>query len=217
MVPVGSRKAEDARASGAASVSLPHTAAGRPGRIVIISASVGAGHDGAAAELAGRLSAAGHPVDRHDFLDLLPFAVGRFINSGYHQLLTHAPWVYQRIYSVTDRAAGTGPIARALLRLAERRTLAVLPADTRAVVATYPGAGQVLGALRRRGRLSVPALTYLTDFSVHPLWVAAGVDAHLAAHAVPADQANALGAARVTVSGPLVSPRFTPADARQRQ
>ncbi|MFD5080470.1 glycosyltransferase [Streptomyces sp. NPDC058371] len=218
MVPVGSRKAEDARASGAASASvLPYPAAGRPGRIVIISASVGAGHDGAATELARRLSAAGHPVDRHDFLDLLPLGVGRFINGGYHQLLTHAPWAYQRIYSVTDRPAGTGPIARALLRLAEQRTLAVLPADTRAVVATYPGASQVLGALRSDGRLSVPALTYLTDFSVHPLWVAAGVDAHLAAHSVPAEQATALGAARVTVSAPVVNPRFAPVDTRHRQ
>src|ERR671928_11751 len=74
----------------------------------------------------------------------------------------------------------------ALVRAAARRTLRALAPDTRAVVSTYPGASQVLGALRRRGRLTVPAFTYLTDFSVHTLWVAPGIDAHLAVHPVPA-------------------------------
>ncbi|AEM82172.1 MGDG synthase family glycosyltransferase [Streptomyces violaceusniger] len=191
--------------------------AGPGGRIVIISASVGAGHDGAAAELADRLCASGYAVDRLDFLDLLPARLGRAISAGYHRILTHAPGAYQRIYAATERAGGSGPGARALLRSAERRTLQALRADTRAVVSTYFGASQVLGALRLRGRLAVPAITYLTDFSVHPLWVAAGVDFHLAAHDIPAAQARARGAARVLATGPVVAPRFKPATDRERQ
>ncbi|AEW97332.1 MULTISPECIES: MGDG synthase family glycosyltransferase [Streptomycetaceae] len=178
------------------------------GRIVIISASVGAGHDGAAGQLARGLAAHGLTVDRHDFLDLLPLRLGRAVRGGYHRLLTHAPWAYQRIYAATERD-GTGRLTEAVLRTARRRTLAVLPPDTRAVVATYPLAGQVLGALRRTGRLTVPVLTYLTDFSVHATWVADGVDTHLAAHPIPAAQAEAHGAARVEVTGPVVDPRFT--------
>jgi UDP-N-acetylglucosamine:LPS N-acetylglucosamine transferase len=104
-----------------------------------------------------------------------------------------------------------------VLQTAERRTLRALPPDTRAVVSTYFGASQVLGALRRSGRLGIPVLTFLTDFSVHPLWVAGGVDVHLAAHPVPAGQARALGAHGVVETGPVVSPRFTPASAPDRQ
>ncbi|MET8243907.1 UDP-N-acetylglucosamine--N-acetylglucosamine transferase [Streptomyces sp. NPDC005202] len=184
---------------------------------MIISASVGAGHDGAAAELARRLSAYGCTVDRLDFLDLLPARLGRLISDGYHRMLTHVPGCYQRIYAATERAGGSGPGVRALLRSAEKRTLQALPPDTRAVVSTYPGASQVLGALRRSGRLTVPAITYLTDFSVHPLWVADGIDLHLAAHAIPAAQARARGAARVVASGPVVDPRFSPATERERE
>lgn len=202
----------------AAGIALPGPRRPGPGgRIVIISASVGAGHDGAAAELARRLGAYGWSVDRLDFLDLLPARLGRAISSGYHRLLTHAPGCYQRIYAATERAGGSGPGALALLRSAERRTLRALPPDTRAVVSTYPGASQVLGALRRSGRLTVPAITYLTDFSVHPLWVAAGVDLHLAAHAIPAAQARACGAARALESGPVVDPRFSPVGDRERR
>ncbi|MEV6483745.1 UDP-N-acetylglucosamine--N-acetylglucosamine transferase [Streptomyces sp. NPDC051576] len=185
-------------------------------RVVIVSASVGAGHDGAATELERRLVAAGLPVDRFDLLDVLPARLGRLVRDGYHRMLVRAPWAYQRIYSSTERAGGGGPVARALLRSAEERLLRALPADTGAVVSTYPGASRVLGSLRLDGRLTVPVLTYLTDFSVHPLWVADGVDVHLALHAVPAAQARAAGARDVRVCGPVADPRFHPVDAAAR-
>ncbi|MCZ4103230.1 UDP-N-acetylglucosamine--N-acetylglucosamine transferase [Streptomyces sp. H39-C1] len=186
-------------------------------RIVIISASVGAGHDGAADQLARRLRSDGFHVDRHDFLDLLPARLGKLLSGGYHRLLTWAPDGYQLIYAITERTGRPGPAVRALLRSAERKTLRTVTPDTVAVVSTYPGASQVLGALRTGGRLTVPALTYLTDFSVHALWIAPGVDRHLAAHPIPAGQARAQGASRVTVTSPVVDSRFAPASAQQRR
>lgn len=188
-----------------------------PERITVISASMGAGHDGAAAELTRHLTAAGFLVDRYDFLDLLPARIGKLLCGAYLRLLTWAPEGYQRIYAATEHDRRPSPAVRALLRGAERRTLAAVTPDTRAVVSTYPGASQVLGALRLRGRLAIPALTYLTDFSVHSLWVAPGIDAHLAAHAIPAAQAHEQGAAGVTVTGPMTDPRFTPADEDERR
>ncbi|MFE3852714.1 glycosyltransferase [Streptomyces griseorubiginosus] len=209
-----------------ASTAPRHTLTGAPppqsaatpgsGRVAIVSASVGAGHDGAAAELARRLTTQGYAVDRLDLLDLLPALLGRTVQEGYHRMLVRAPWAYQRIYSSTERAGGGGPVARALLRTAQDRVLRALPPGTDAVVSTYPGASRVLGNLRLDGRLAVPVLTYLTDFSVHPLWVAPGVDVHLAAHAVPAAQARAAGARDVRVRGPVTDPRFRPCDVRGR-
>ncbi|MFJ8007772.1 MGDG synthase family glycosyltransferase [Streptomyces fagopyri] len=187
------------------------------GRIAIFSASVGAGHDGAAAELARRLTADGFAVDRHDLLDLLPAGLGRAVRTGYHRMLVRAPWAYQRIYSSSERAGGGGPAARALLRAAEHRVLHALHPDTGAVVSTYPGSSQVLGSLRRSGRLAAPVLTYLTDFSVHPLWVAEGVDVHLAAHPVAAVQARAAGARTVRMCGPVTDPRFRPRAGAERE
>ncbi|MEU9096783.1 UDP-N-acetylglucosamine--N-acetylglucosamine transferase [Streptomyces sp. NPDC048361] len=182
-----------------------------------MSASVGAGHDGAADALALRLDAAGFQVDRHDFLDLLPARLGHILRGGYHRLLTRAPAGYQRIYAATERTGSPGPAMRAVLRGAESRLLRAVGPHSRAVISTYPLASQVLGALRRNGRLGIPTLTYLTDFSVHPLWVAPGVDAHLAAHPVPAAQATALGAAAVRVSGPVTGPRFIAVDEGRRR
>ncbi|MET7794728.1 hypothetical protein ABZV25_13245, partial [Micrococcus luteus] len=65
---------------------MPHSDS--PTRITVISASMGAGHDGAATELTRHLTAAGFLVDRHDFLDLLPARIGKLLSGAYLRLLT---------------------------------------------------------------------------------------------------------------------------------
>ena len=61
------------------------------------------------------------------------------------------------------------------------------------------------------GRLDVPAVTYLTDLSVHRLWVHEGVDLHLALHPLPAAEAVRLGAGTTRVVQPVVPARFVEA------
>ncbi len=183
---------------------------GRAQRIVIISAGVGAGHDGAARQLRTRLVDLGYQVSVFDFLDLLPGSIGPLLRSTYHLQLRAAPQTWQWVLGATAHKSSLSAVAAKLARLAEPGVLSTVDAATTAVVSTYPLASQVLGQLREAGRIQSPVITYLTDMSVHPLWVADGVDAHLALDAVPADQATRLGAAGVTVSRPTVSPRFRP-------
>jgi UDP-N-acetylglucosamine:LPS N-acetylglucosamine transferase len=191
--------------------TAPSTASGTaPSRIVIFSASVGAGHDSAAAALADRMTVRGYSVDRHDFLGLMPG--GRVLCGSYKRIITRAPALYQCIYERTERNGRPGAVQRRLLRAAERAVLAAIPADTVVVVATYPLAAQVLGRLRRTGRLAIPVATLFTDFSVHPLWIADGVDLYLAATGATAALARRHGATgRVSAVGPLVDGRFGPA------
>jgi UDP-N-acetylglucosamine:LPS N-acetylglucosamine transferase len=141
---------------------------------------------------------------------------GRAMCGSYKRIISRAPGLYQHIYARTERHGHPGRVQRGLLRGAERAVLAAVPADAVAVVATYPLAAQVLGRLRRSGRLAVPVATLFTDFAVHPLWIADGVDLYLAATDASAAQALAHGAARVRTVGPLVDRRFRPADRRTR-
>jgi UDP-N-acetylglucosamine:LPS N-acetylglucosamine transferase len=184
---------------------------------VVISAAVGAGHDTAARELARRLTARGFQVDHLDLLEQFPCRLGNLINVAYQGMVTRLPWSYQALFSVTDRFAVSAPLVRALLRPMRRRLRRLIPPDTRAVVSTYPFASQVLGPLRRSGRLPAPVITYVTDFSVHPTWVCPGVDVHCAVHPLTGARARELGAADVRVVDPLVADGFRPAsDAAKR-
>ncbi|MGH3379157.1 MAG: MGDG synthase family glycosyltransferase, partial [Actinoallomurus sp.] len=178
--------------------------------ITIVSASVGAGHDGAAAELARRLRESGFSVGCHDFLDLLPASLGRVLRQAYAMQLKAAPQSWGRLFTALERRPGLGAAACGLSGLATRRVARAVVPGSAAVVSTYPLASQVLGRLRRRRLLDPPVITYLTDMSVHPLWVAEGADVHLALHPTAADQARRLGAAGIWICGPAVRPEFRP-------
>jgi UDP-N-acetylglucosamine:LPS N-acetylglucosamine transferase len=99
--------------------------------------------------------------------------------------------------------AATRGVVRAL-GAADAGLLSLAADRPELIVSTHPFASQALGALRAAGRLDVPVATYLTDMSVHPLWVHPSVDLHLALHDLPAAEAGRRGAGRTTVVRPAV-------------
>ncbi|MFI1994959.1 glycosyltransferase [Actinoplanes sp. NPDC020271] len=183
------------------------------GPVVIFSAGIGAGHDGAARELSRRLAERGIPSVRYDFLDMLPAGLGTALRDTYARQLRTAPdrwgWLLDKM-ARPRLSAGAGALSASL---AARRMLAAIEPDTATVVSTYPLASQVLGRLRRSRRLAVPVAAVMTDPSVHPLCVAEGVDLHLAPGRHTAEQIHALNAPVLAVS-PVVDPAFRPAHDR---
>jgi UDP-N-acetylglucosamine:LPS N-acetylglucosamine transferase len=170
---------------------------------------MGAGHDGAARELVRELDAAGYRTTRHDFLQLLGGGTGQALRAVYARQLHVAPGSWGWLLgTLGEHPAWNERVGAVFARVTASRVRALLGPDVTAVLSTYPLASQVLGWLRRSGGLTVPVVTYLTDMSVHPLWVAPGVDLHLALHGVAADEARARGAERVEVVRPAVAPTF---------
>jgi UDP-N-acetylglucosamine:LPS N-acetylglucosamine transferase len=188
--------------------------------VVIISASVGAGHDGAARELERRLRLAGFTVDRHDFLDLLPAGWGDALRGTYARQLRYAPASWEWLLRAAAGPRASAGAAALAAGAASSRMLAAVSTDPVAVVSAYPLATQVLGRLRRTGRLGAPVIAVMTDPSVHPLCVAPGVDLHLAQNARAAQEILTLHGAPAAVVSPVVDPAFRRGhgrhDARQR-
>ncbi|BCJ61469.1 hypothetical protein Jiend_48910 [Micromonospora endophytica] len=131
------------------------------------------------------------------------------VRESYRAMLRWLPWSYDALFTITNRSSLTVRVIRAALRLAARRMLSRLPRGTNLVVTTFPFANQVLGPLRHRGLLDTPVITYVTDFVVHPTWMAPGVDTYCVIHDAARRQAAANGAFDVRVVRPLVSARFT--------
>jgi UDP-N-acetylglucosamine:LPS N-acetylglucosamine transferase len=177
--------------------------------VLVVSGSVGAGHDGAAYELAARLEEAGVEVAVRDFLDAVPRPVARVLREGYVRTVERAPLFFEVFFRGLER--------RGLLWWAEQRvctlgarSVARWAAEFRpdVVVATYPPASQTLGVLRADGRLAVPAVTYLTDPAAHVSWLHPAVDRHLTVTAATAAHGAAAYGMRLEVAGPLVPERF---------
>lgn len=184
-------------------------------RFVILSASMGAGHEAVAAELSRRLTARGHRVETIDILSLLPLGLGPGLRRFYAVVIRRAPWVYGVIYRLffVPRGrirGGTGPVV-APMAAALRRRLEPGPPD--AVVPVFHLAAQVCGRLRARGALRAPSAVLVTDFAVHRQWVHPGNDVHLCPTTRAADAVRRMGGRGVHVVGPVVNPAFvSPAD-----
>jgi UDP-N-acetylglucosamine:LPS N-acetylglucosamine transferase len=187
-------------------------------RILIVSASMGAGHDGAANELRSRLERQGHEVRIVDFLDCCPFGIGWFIRVTYMLQLRVAPWSYDLTYRLWYKLPSTWSF---IVRLdtfvaGKRLRRAITETDADVVVSTYPLSSLVLGNMRKKRWLKVPVITYLTDFAVHPLWVHPHVDVHLATSPYAAATARTRGGDDARSPGPLVGDRFHPAGNEER-
>src|SRR5438270_7941729 len=187
-------------------------------RVLVISASMGGGHDGAGRELVRRLRARGHDAQMVDFLNAFPLRIGFLVRLGYLLELKYAPWSYDATYRLWYRLPFlVGPIGALINILTSRRILRwVGEAEADVVVSTYPMASLVLGGARQRGRLHVPVATFITDFAVHPLWTHPGVDLHLCVHPQAATAAVARVGGAASAPGPLV-PECFHADLPDRQ
>ena len=179
---------------------------------MIVSASMGAGHNGAAYELERRLKARGHDVRVVDYLAMLPFGIGTWLRWSYRFQLDRLPSTYDASYHMFSRRLGRvvrrplAFVAGFLSRRAITRTLHETRPD--AIVSTYWLASLVLGSMRKGRALRVPVASYLCDFGVHPLWVHPGIDLNLAVSPDSASAATRLGGRANRPSGPLVAERF---------
>jgi UDP-N-acetylglucosamine:LPS N-acetylglucosamine transferase len=173
---------------------------------------MGAGHDGAARTLAEQLTAAGHVAEVKDFLRSGPLRIGSALRMGYEFELRHVPSAYDATYRFWYRVPWLCPLVAWLVTTLTRRRVMrwVDQFDPWIVVSTYPLSTLCLGRLRRSGRLQVPAVNFITDFGVHPLWVHKGVDLNLAIHRLPADVAARRTGRPSIFTGPAVSARFDP-------
>lgn len=187
----------------------PDPATGR--RVLIVTASMGAGHNQASAEFARRLGASGEDVRVVDLLTLTSGGQGRRLQRTYAALLRYAPWVYDTAMRCWARwpgpferltAVGAGAFERALLGQVD-------DFEPDVVVSTYNLASQCLGRLRRRGRLRVPVVTYVVDPGAHPYWVSDAVDMHLAMTPLAASELRRLGAPGVVLVDAVVRPEFS--------
>ncbi len=195
----------------------------RDARVLIISASMGAGHDGAARNLARQLRLEGHDAVVEDFLTSAPLRIGAALRSGYEFELRHVPSAYEASYRMWYKVPWLrGLVGLLVTVLTRRRVLGWISRfEATTVVSTYPLATLCLGRLRKKGAIDVPVVNFITDFGVHPLWVHPGVDVNLAMHDDCAAEATRLSGRPSVACGPATPERFDPsrlpsrADARR--
>lgn len=181
---------------------------GRPERWLVLTASMGSGHDRAAQAVAAAAESRA-AVRTVDVFRVLPGGTGRIITGGYAQALRRAPWLYEAAFDQFmgegARGCGVSPLAVAVAR---RLRPVVADLDPTVVVSTFHLAGQAAGVLRERGWCDAATAVLITEPAAHPAWVHPGTDLYVCPYRWVAEYVQARGRAEVLAPGPLVAPEF---------
>ncbi|HUK97294.1 MAG TPA: hypothetical protein VLV46_06520 [Gaiellaceae bacterium] len=156
-------------------------------RVLVLTAAVGEGHDVPARAIARGITARcpAAVTEIVDVLDVMGPLVHRVAEDGLRRTFGagRLNWVFDAQYLLFARspllAAGRAALHRYSGPRLERAIAARAP-DV--VVSTYPAATDVLGFLRARGRIGVPAAAAVTDLAGLHYWASPGIDLHLVTH-----------------------------------
>ncbi len=182
-------------------------------RILILTASIGEGHD-----LPARVLAAGirderpdAQVDVVDFLEVVSKFARRLVIDGSQFDSDWGNRLFDLEYRLIAELGPTrrlaGAITGGLGGRPTRRALAAMSPDV--VVSTYPGSTEVLGRLRARGRIAMPAVSVITDLASLWYWAHPGIDLHLITHPESVPEVNRLApGSRVECVRGLTDPAF---------
>ncbi|HEY4348560.1 MAG TPA: glycosyltransferase [Gaiellaceae bacterium] len=155
-------------------------------RILILTASVGEGHDAPARRLARQLQVErpGVEVFTEDCLPAMGKTVSTLSEGGARVVFFRFLWLWDVGFWVFAGFAMTRRITQfALTRFGSRGLLRLIASHKPdIIVSVYPHATEVLGRLRRNGRLQIPLCAVITDLAALRYWASPGADLHLVTH-----------------------------------
>jgi len=182
-------------------------------RVLVLSASVGAGHVRAAEAVEAALRENGEPVTivNCDVLTFMPQAFRKIYSDGYFEKLRRAPQLLGWLYDATDKPFHQDRLRQKLeLAGATRLLKKIREFDPDVTICTHFLPTAMLNRERRKGRGRARILTVVTDFEVHGMWLATPSDHYFVATDVAKAHLESLGIApsAVTVSGIPTHPLF---------
>lgn len=161
-------------------------------RVLILTASVGEGHDLPARTLADQLRSEDPEVDVvvEDGLRAMGRGFVLINERAAGVVFFRFRWLWDAAFWLFVGLAPTRRITQAFVRRVGSRGVLALVREVEPdiVVSVYPMTTEVLGGLRRSGRLDMPVVAAITDLAMMHYWAAPGVDLHLITHPESADE-----------------------------
>ncbi len=149
-----------------------------PKKILVLSASVGAGHMRAAqgVELALKEVAPDAEVKNLDVLTLTNAPFRKIYGEAYLDIVNKAPHVLGFFYDMMDRPRRADSKRDFLRRAVEKLNLTKLCDllqcdDWDAIVNTHFLPAEIISMLRKKRKVHTPQMTVTTDFETHRLWI----------------------------------------------
>ncbi len=165
-------------------------------RVLILTASVGEGHDLPARTLAAQLRAEQKEVEIaiEDCLAAMGRTVAAFSEGAPRIVFYRFEWLWDVGFWLFAGPAPTRELTQRLItRFGSPGLLRLIARhDPDVIVSVYPNVTEVLGRLKRSGRLRVPVVAAITDLAAMHYWASKGIDVHLVTHHESIDEVRAI-------------------------
>lgn len=182
-------------------------------KIMIVSASVGAGHNQAARAVAAGINRL-YPAARIDIVDFMGEEnsyLNTLVKEIYLKMISVSPNVYDLLYRWFQAPRKYAKVENLMARTM-RRTMLRLYRRHRPdmIVCTHPFPCGAAAYLSRTGQIDVPLAAVMTDFAVHQFWVYDEVDLYfVASHEMKGDlTARGIVSEQIYASGIPIDPGF---------
>jgi UDP-N-acetylglucosamine:LPS N-acetylglucosamine transferase len=167
-----------------------------PPRILILTASVGEGHDLPARTLAAQLreEQPGVELATEDCLAAMGRTVAAVSEGAARVVFYRFEWLWDIGFWLFAGTAPTRELSQRLItRFGSPGLLRLIEShNPDVIVSVYPNVTEVLGRLRRSGRLRIPVVAAITDLAAMHYWASRGVDVHLVTHPESIDEVRTI-------------------------
>jgi len=185
-------------------------------KILVIHASAGSGHLKAAEAIHNGLQQyPQHQSTLIDALDYTSLSYKKLYRGTYAFLISRVPWVWGIFFAVLDIQA-----LQTFIRLLRRIYNSINARDLQRfltaedfdyIICTHFMPNEVAAALKRNGRIHSKIISVVTDYDVHKIWIAKGIDHYAVASDWTRQKLIRLGLdqKRILVSGIPTDEKFS--------
>ena len=163
-------------------------------RVLIFTASTGAGHDQAAQALQNNLVQKGLDVHVVNTLASCPKIYERLIENGYSIMANYLPKLYGGLYHFSHYRHPNHNLKKVLTHLFKDQMLKEIEAyQPDLLISTHPLYVNVLASLKQEHATHAALISVVTDLGVHRFYLHKEVDAYITGSTVTSAQLQALG------------------------
>jgi processive 1,2-diacylglycerol beta-glucosyltransferase len=152
--------------------------------ILFFTVSAGDGHNHVAKTIADKIKQMDpkHKVEVIDAFNYVHPSLHKIVFEAYIKSIKYIPTLYGYIYKrseVTDNSIVD--VSEFLNKVVLSRKLTRLLGDFRpdVIVCTHPFPAEALSAMKRKGKINIPLVTVLTDYTIHPSWINNEIDYYM--------------------------------------
>jgi processive 1,2-diacylglycerol beta-glucosyltransferase len=150
------------------------------GKILIITASTGQGHNSVADSLKNELENKGYDVKCIEPIRESARMLDKVVSGGYEILATKTPALFGMLYRVSDHRVTSVGINKLVGGSIKEATYQIISQyNPSLIISTHPLLVSVISSLKIEGKISIPFISVVTDYKAHSSYVNSKVDGYI--------------------------------------